>query len=280
MYETLERLYPALTRHNNRFPLNWEFPLLKYVFYVCLQGSKSEDVALMQQALRFWESIESNDGNTFSFQDKSWLLFDRQHSQTHAPFEPKDNKEFVLFTEDNIKHGFQHLERDYLQQAWEAIEKTNFLPLVYESGGIIANHQERATSAEITAYTTKFEGVIYTDWSHDPIGYAESIVHEAAHSMLNYYIESLAITMPAGSYWSPWRQTERPTFGVLHGAWAFSHVYHYYDRLGRETGNPIYQTRAETEKQLLADVKTSLSKILTGIHSPVLDSLFAEIYPA
>ncbi len=280
MYETLEKLYPALTRQANRFPVNWEFPLLKYVFYVCLQGSKSEDVPLMQQALLFWENIESNNRNTFTFQDQSWLLFDRKHSQTHAPFEPKENKDFVLFTEENVKHGFQQLDADCLLQAWEAIEKTDFLPLVYESGGVIANNQERATSAEITAYTTKFEGIIYTDWSHDPVGYAESIVHEAAHSILNYYIEALEITMPTGSYWSPWRQTNRPTFGVLHGAWAFSHVYHYYKRLGKVTNNAVYQTRAEAEKKFLVDASPTLSKILAEINSPVLDTLFAKIYPA
>lgn len=280
MYESLEQLYPAFARRGDRFPQNWEFPLLKYVFYLCLQGTESGDVALIKQSIAFWESIESNESNSFLFQNKPWLLIDRKFCQTHPSFNTNGQQDFLLLTDQSIHQGFKQLSSDYLEQAWHAIEQTNFISHVYESGSVIVNNQERPTSAAITAYTGKFQGIVYTDWSPDPIGYAESIVHEAAHSLLNYYLEALDVTVSKGTYWSPWRKSDRPTFGVLHGAWAFSHVYLFYQRLAEQTGNADHQARADREKQKLLEASDTLATILEDIDSPSLNSLFANIYPS
>lgn len=278
-YATLQKLSPAFAHYNGQFPKSWEFPLLKYILYLCINSVKEKDVATIQQTLQLWEQLLDHkyENSRFTYRDSAWLLVDKQYCNI-LPREA--NRELTLFTKEAIDQGFQAVPKTYLEQSWDLIVRTQFLPLVEQAGSIIVHLEHRANDNHITAYTTQFQGIIYTDWSDNPVAYAESVVHEAAHSLLNYYLEALEIKMPDNSYWSPWRRCERPAFGVLHGAWAFSHVYHFYHRLAELENNETYKRRAEQEKQQLLSVHKSLRNILNDIGSPKLEQLMQQIYPS
>lgn len=280
MYQTLEKLDPTFQRCQDRFPKSWEFPLLKYVFTLCLHSAKQNDTASIHQALTFWQHIDAQSRGLYTYDHLSWLLLDKQYCETRPPFHAKQTKDLILLTKDALDQGFQGVTPAYLEQSCQFIKQTQFLPLVEQAGSIIVHLQKQDNDDDLTAYTTQFQSIIYTDWSNNPLTYAESIVHESAHSLLNYYIETLNVKMPSTSYWSPWRQTNRPAFGVLHGIWAFSHVYHFYNRLATAENREEYQQRAEREKKDLLFVRDSLEAILEDIGSEQLRELVREVYPA
>lgn len=280
MYETLERLDSSFKRCNNRFPKSWEFPLLKYVFTICLHSAKIQDTDTIRQALQFWESINSNNKGKYDYDHSSWLLLDKKYCQTRPPFYKENTKDIILLTKEALDNGFQEVPSTYLDRSWKWIKDTQFLPLVEQAGSIVVHLEKQADDDDLTAYTTQFQGITFTDWSDNPLVYAESIVHESAHSLLNYYLGALDLKMPSTNYWSPWRQTNRPAYGVLHGVWAFSHVYHFYQRLAVAENREEHRIRAEREKKDLLHVKSSLTEILKAIGSDQLHELVREIYPS
>jgi hypothetical protein len=279
MYETLERLDPDFKRCNDRFPKSWEFPLLKYVFTICLHSAKIQDTDAIRQALQFWERINSNNKGKYDYDHSSWLLLDKQYCKTRPPFYTENTKDIILLTKEALDHGFQEVPSTYLDRSWKSIKDTQFLPLVEQTGSIIVHLEKQSNDDDLTAYTTQFQGITFTDWSNNPLVYAESIVHESAHSLLNYYLEALNLQMPATAYWSPWRQTNRPAYGVLHGVWAFSHVYEFYKHLAIAENREEHHIRAEREKKDLINVHGSLSEILEDVGSDQLRELVRDIYP-
>ncbi|MXQ54284.1 aKG-HExxH-type peptide beta-hydroxylase [Shimazuella alba] len=279
MYETLEQLDPHFKRSNERFPKTWEFPLLKYVFTLCLHSAKIKDIAAIQQALQFWEHVRLQRNGIFHYEDSSWLLLDKQYCKTRPPFNKESTKDIILLTKKALDQGFQGVTPMYLERSWQSIKDTQFLPLVEEAGSVIVHLEYQINDDDLTAYTTQFQGITYTDWSDNPLSYAESIVHESAHSLLNYYIEALDLKIPSTTYWSPWRQTNRPAYGVLHGVWAFSHVYQFYKRLAVAENREEHLIRAEREKKDLIGVGDSLAAILDDIGSDQLQELVRDVYP-
>ncbi|WP_316845525.1 aKG-HExxH-type peptide beta-hydroxylase [Pedobacter psychrodurus] len=64
---------------------------------------------------------------------------------------------------------------------------------------------------------------------------SESILHEAMHLLLTLVEEQVILVRDNEStYYSPWRETERPVRGVLHGMFVFRAVLDYYLLLLKE----------------------------------------------
>jgi hypothetical protein len=62
---------------------------------------------------------------------------------------------------------------------------------------------------------------------------AESILHEAMHLKLTLIEQHLQLFAPDTSctFYSPWRDEQRPVRGVLHGVFVFKAVYDFYERI-------------------------------------------------
>lgn len=62
---------------------------------------------------------------------------------------------------------------------------------------------------------------------------AESILHEAMHLKLTLIEQHLPLIVPAttSTFFSPWREEQRPVRGVLHAIFVFKAVYDFYERL-------------------------------------------------
>jgi HEXXH motif-containing protein len=138
---------------------------------------------------------------------------------------------------------------------------------------------------KLTAYSNLFQGIVYTDWSENPLYYAESIFHEAAHSPFNYHFQQYQFEVDGTEYWSPWRRTNRPAFGILHGAWAFSYVYRFHHQLSKQivtssvTEQQIgaYKERSLFEAERLKAIRPTLQEVFKRLNNAKLRGLFEQL---
>ncbi|MEV1091483.1 aKG-HExxH-type peptide beta-hydroxylase [Streptomyces microflavus] len=70
---------------------------------------------------------------------------------------------------------------------------------------------------------TRLPGTVFTDYTSHPEVLARDLIHEAAHNWLNDALAAHDVRLPTdGTFFSPWRGTDRPVFGFLHACWAFA----------------------------------------------------------
>lgn len=74
----------------------------------------------------------------------------------------------------------------------------------------------------------------------DPVSLAEALVHEARHNRLHMLERRgrLFENDNACRYWSPWKQTERPFRGIIHGTYSFIGVGRFHGLLMKR-GHPL-----------------------------------------
>ncbi|MGQ4599100.1 aKG-HExxH-type peptide beta-hydroxylase [Nocardia sp. R6R-6] len=108
------------------------------------------------------------------------------------------------------------------------------------------------------SYTFDFlPGTAVLSWSEQPLRLGETLVHEATHSWLNECLDAEGVTFPEGrTYYSPWRNEDRPVFGIVHAALAFSKVIDYLSRVQPAAADTSYL--ASVLRQRLADERRSL----------------------
>jgi hypothetical protein len=71
-----------------------------------------------------------------------------------------------------------------------------------------------------------FVSVPGPDERHAELRLAESIIHEAMHLQLTFIESHVSLVEPTGAtVFSPWKQTDRPVQGVLHGLYVFAVIH-------------------------------------------------------
>lgn len=156
--------------------------------------------------------------------------------------------------------------------------------------GVVVHLDERADKDAMSGYTlSPYTGTIFTDYTTNLIRYAETIVHESAHSFLNAFLShhkvELDRTQP--TVWSPWRRTNRPLFGIVHGTFAFSIVALFYYRLLQEWDkldlDPFYKdycsSRLKYEFDRLDLIKPELQNIIHQINDNHVQQLILNYLP-
>jgi HEXXH motif-containing protein len=109
------------------------------------------------------------------------------------------------------------------------------------------------------SYTFDFlPGTVVLSWTEEPLRLGETLVHEATHSWLNESLSGEGVVFPDGPrFHSPWRNEERPLFGIVHAALAFAKVIQYLSRIQLAPDDP--STLAAVLRQRLADERESLA---------------------
>ncbi|GAB2942295.1 MULTISPECIES: aKG-HExxH-type peptide beta-hydroxylase [Streptomyces] len=88
--------------------------------------------------------------------------------------------------------------------------------------------------ATCRSYTFDFlPGTVVLNWTDEPLRLGETLVHEATHSWLNesFGAEDVSFADDGPLFHSPWKNEDRPVFGIVHAALAFANVIHYLSRI-------------------------------------------------
>ncbi|MFI1445234.1 aKG-HExxH-type peptide beta-hydroxylase [Streptomyces fructofermentans] len=97
---------------------------------------------------------------------------------------------------------------------------------------------------------TRLPATVFTDHIGDAAVLGRDLVHEAAHNWLNDALAALHITIPDDeTYFSPWRGTQRPTYGFLHACFAFPLTMIYAARARTCSIGAAHAVLADHERQ-------------------------------
>jgi HEXXH motif-containing protein len=109
------------------------------------------------------------------------------------------------------------------------------------------------------SYTFDFlPATVVLNWADEPLRLGETLVHEATHSWLNESFTAEKVVFPDGgpSFHSPWKNEERPAFGIVHAALAFANVIEYLARI---------QPATDDDSQLAAVLRRRLAVELESL---------------
>ncbi|NKY31284.1 aKG-HExxH-type peptide beta-hydroxylase [Nocardia gamkensis] len=107
--------------------------------------------------------------------------------------------------------------------AFDVATEFGFGDLVAQHAPIVCLLIERSLEDALNSWTiTRLPGTVFLDHVGEPTILARDLIHEAGHNWLNDALTATGITIDdEHSYHSPWKNTQRPTFGYLHSCWAF-----------------------------------------------------------
>jgi len=114
---------------------------------------------------------------------------------------------------------------------------------------------------------------------------AESILHEAMHLKLTLIEKHVDLVVPETqeTFYSPWRDEQRPVRGVLHGLFVFSAIKQFYSLVKYQfvTENELAKFIAFRNKEIVLEIQSLLdfhnSKGLTSVGKLFVRKLIAEI---
>lgn len=164
-------------------------------------------------------------------------------------------------------------DRGLVTRALGAAAKAGFGATVSRNSKVVVLIAERRpTDTTIRSWTTNaLPATVHLDYFAEHWYVSRDLIHEAAHTELNDLFAAFGVEFPAGmNFFAPWLATERPVFGFLHGAWAFSHVALYSAWLADEAEAPddvqalssaIHLKHAEQIRQAREDVERALELV-------------------
>ncbi|MCT9007404.1 aKG-HExxH-type peptide beta-hydroxylase [Streptomyces rhizosphaerihabitans] len=129
--------------------------------------------------------------------------------------------------------------------------------------------------ATCRSYTFDFlPGTVVLNWTDEPLRLGETLVHEATHSWLNESLESEGVAFEDGGdlFHSPWKNEDRPVFGIVHAALAFANVIQYLSRIQPAGGDgsqlaAVLRRRLEVELESLEIGHASALACFDQVHS-------------
>lgn len=117
-------------------------------------------------------------------------------------------------------------------------------------------------------------GTVYVDRTSGPLGsllFAEAYMHEAAHCWLNDAFRALEVRLPLEPmHYSPWKQTLRPPFGILHAVFAFSTLMRLFRAIvdapqSLEVERAYCRARLTQHKEQLTQAGTAFEEVVALI---------------
>ncbi len=149
--------------------------------------------------------------------------------------------------------------------------------------GLVVGHTPRRGADETQSYTvTALRGTVVVDRPAEPFRLGELLLHEASHVWLNDALEALdepLATLP-DRFHSPWKRTERPAYGIVHAAWAFSQMIQWFrlaPSLVLSDWERVYaQERLRVEVPTMVDALPQITRAFALVRSPELRGLLLD----
>jgi HEXXH motif-containing protein len=175
-----------------------------------------------------------------------------------------------------------------LEQAWAWISESSpmLATEMLMSVRAIIPVRSSAVNVHTSASFRETPGLIALSWTPDVSIMVEALVHEYHHQKLNTLLNADPIIVGPSTdakYYSPWRPDARPLTGVLHGAFAFQAVLHFYKEMFEAAVPLLHETRIRQRMYLLkAQVQTALSTLravaqLSPLGESLVDAMWEKI---
>jgi len=176
-------------------------------------------------------------------------------------------------------HDLEHLTATALSTA----AAHGFGPLIDQQAAIICLLRTRQIGQTMASWSiTRLPGTVYTDHANDPHILGRDLVHEAAHNWLNSVLTIRQITLDDQiTFYSPWKEVQRPVFGYLHACWAFPLTMIYAAAVLRCLDGPVasfLSTYLDKQTALLAQTETDHKLALATVNDPALQNILRSIY--
>jgi len=175
---------------------------------------------------------------------------------------------------------------DLLDQTLCLLAEANLLSWVREGCGclVLCDQMDGSDGAGAFSYSVGImPHTVFTDWLDDAVVVAECLLHESAHCWLNMVItacDERFPTEPVG--FSPWKNVDRPAFGLIHAGLAFGLVATF---LESHVDNPSLtddqrkycEVRSQVERIRLRQATEGITKALSHVRSPSVAELVSSI---
>jgi hypothetical protein len=152
--------------------------------------------------------------------------------------------------------------------------------ILSEVTGVVVTLQERGHRETTNSYALKaLPGTVFVDSVIDPVRLGELVLHESAHTLLNDVLSAFAVELdPTARWYSPWKNTYRPAYGLLHAGFAFGVLQKYFEfHAYRCTEPSVYaRVRAEIGAQQWDQARESVNLALAEVHDDRVASLLRD----
>lgn len=155
------------------------------------------------------------------------------------------------------------------------VARAGFLSYVAEGLGIlILCRRVPSTGGAAFSYNLgALPHTVFTDWSDDPHVVGECLLHESVHAWLNAVLSAAGEQLPSAPLaYSPWKESKRPAFGLIHAGFAFSILTSYFratmatERVSGGTQR-YCQVRADIERRRLTAAHGGVEEALSFVRS-------------
>jgi hypothetical protein len=267
-----------------------DFALLHHTLYLAKVAAERSDERLASEALDVWRVEPSRvQPALISFKERQWLSLASVDCLL-ANFDRKFDSDAYAVTTKALTSPSPSADPGFIQTAFSLVDSTGLFFFIEVTCGVIINLQWRDLDDSMSGFTlSPFLGTVYTDWTDSELRYGESCVHESAHSWLNFLLAARSVEAPVtrNRWHSPWRGMPRPALGIVHGTFAFSIVFHFYDRLAEASGFDLLpepqlaycRDRRDYELKRLREVEPFLDEALNEIGNAEVTELVSSWYP-
>jgi hypothetical protein len=258
-----------------------QFALLHHVMYQVERGARGRDEASIREGLALGAQLERvSDGNAahgFPSVDARHCLRvdDSRFGSTVYTATP------AALTEP------PPVSSEVLDAAVDAVSGAGFAVNLERGLGLAILCEPTSESTVAFGYSLgALPGTVFTDWTSDPVVLGECLLHEASHSWLNLLLAAEEEQLPSGPFaHSPWKDVERPAFGLIHAAFAFSIVCVYCrasktsDHSSAETAR-YCEIREDVERRRVAMARDDVERALTFLRSQQIVELIRDAMDA
>jgi hypothetical protein len=265
--------------------------LVDHTLFACKQAAETRDGELARRALALWSrSDAAPPARLLAWCGRSWLTVDANLCLRRPEIDARFDAPCYIVSDEALSSSAPRgLSQAEFDQMGRLLEASGLSFLADRASAILVMLRYRTLDESLTGYTLyPFVGTNFTDWTVSPLRMGECLLHEAAHTWLNLLVRARRV-QPRTSrlYPSPWRGVDRPAIGIVHGAWAFSIVYLYYDRLARLGGAGLLpdkqvrycHDRRRYELLRLRQVAPFIEAAIGDVGDRLIREGLIEIYP-
>jgi HEXXH motif-containing protein len=267
--DAFEALRPGSNVPRAGEPKPWERALLRHALFHATRAAEQGDEHRGREAIALVEALDGYWPPAGSTPDAPVALV------SAADCQPEDSAEYaatLYLAAAATLRAAPALPLSRLEHALGVVEAAGFAPLVGAAVGAIVLLRERDPAGVHDSYTvTPLPGTVFIDWSTSSVRTAESIVHEAAHSILNELLDATGSRLPDDRTWySVWKATQRPAFGILHAGFAFAMVLRFLRAcLDHDVGDPWEEAycreRLRAEGENMQAMEKSLQEVIACV---------------